>query len=99
MLVIPLYKMKMEFNPTTLQPLGTYGTVYPTIRVVDVCGILKVSQGALMSPSFDHIQGSAPENLALQPIHGDGWMLELNPGWSIVKGERKGDFIVKKTRP
>ncbi len=31
------------------------------------------------------------------PIRGDGWTLELNAGWTMTNGERKGDFVVKKS--
>ncbi len=95
-LVIPLQKMSMELNPGNLVPLDSLGTVYPTIRVVDVWGILTVSKGALMNPTFSRIYVSAPGNLSASPIQGDGWTLELNAGWTVVAGERKGDYIVKK---
>src|SRR5260370_10305945 len=51
-LVIPLQKMSMELNPGNLVPLDSLGTVYPTIRVVDVWGVLTVSRGALMNSTF-----------------------------------------------
>ena len=95
-LVIPLQKMSMELNPGNLVPLDSLGTVYPTIRVVDVWGILTVSNGALMNPTFSRIYVSAPGNLSASPIQGDGWTLELNAGWTVAAGERKGDYLVKK---
>jgi hypothetical protein len=30
------------------------------------------------------------------PIQGDGWTLELNPGWTLIPGERKGDYRLGK---
>jgi hypothetical protein len=95
-LVIPLQKMSMELNPGNLVPLASLGTVYPTIRVVDVWGILTVSNGALMNPTFSRIYVSAPGSLSASPIQGDGWTLELNAGWTVAAGERKGDYVVKK---
>jgi hypothetical protein len=89
--------MNMQFNPGNLLPLDSLGTVYPDIRVVDVWGILTVSRGALMNPTFSRISVSAPGSLGASPIQGDGWTLELNAGWAVAAaGERKGDYVVKK---
>ncbi len=97
-LLIPLQKMNMQFNPGNLVPLEPLGTVYPDIRIVDAWGILTVSSGgALMNPMFSKIYVSAPINLTASPIQGDGWTLELNKGWTIANGERMGDYIVKKS--
>ncbi len=95
-LVIPLQKMNMQFNPGNLLPLDSLGTVYPDIRVVDVWGILTVSKGALMNSTFSKIFVSAPSGSSSSPIQGDGWTLELNSGWTMAAGERKGDYVVKK---
>ena len=97
-LEIPLQKMNIQFNPNNLVPLDSYGTVYPDVRIVDVWGILTVSNGgALRNPNFTKVYVSAPNNLSASPIQGDGWTLELNTGWTITNGERKGDYIVKKS--
>lgn len=96
LLAIPLQKMSMQFNPGNLVPLESFGTVYPDIRVVDVWGILTVSKGALMNPTFTKIYVSAPSDLSTSPIQGDGWTLELNTGWAVAAGERNGDYVVKK---
>lgn len=95
-LVIPLQKMSMQFNPGNLQPLDSFGTIYPNIRIVDVWGILTVSEGALMSPTFEKIQVPAPAEPKAQPIRGEGWTLELNAGWTLAPGERKSDYLLKK---
>jgi hypothetical protein len=95
-LMIPLQNMSMELNPGNLVPLDALGTVYPTIRVVDVWGILTVSKGALMNSNFSNICVSAPIGLSSSPTQGDGWTLELNPGWTIVVADRKGDYVLKK---
>lgn len=95
-LAIPLQKMSMQMNPGNLVPLDSFGTVYPDIRVVDVWGILTVSKGALINSTFSRVYVSAPSGLSSSPIQGDGWTLELNPGWTMTAGERKGDYVVKK---
>ena len=96
-LTIPLQKMNMQFNPGNLVPLDSLGTVYPDIRIVDVWGILTVSKGALINSTFSRIYVSAPSSLSAPSIQGDGWTLELNAGWIVTNGERKGDYIVKKS--
>jgi hypothetical protein len=95
-LVIAVQKGSFQFNPGNLVPLDSLGTVYPDIRVVDVWGILTVSKGALMNSTFSRIYVSAPNSLNASPIWGDGWTLELNAGWIVAAGERKGDYVVKK---
>jgi hypothetical protein len=97
-LAVPLQKMNMQFNPGNLLPLDLLGTVYPDIRIVDVWGVLTVSKGgALMNSTFTKIYVSAPTDLTGSPIQGDCWTLELNAGWTITNGERKGDYVVKKS--
>jgi hypothetical protein len=95
-LMVPLQKMSMQFNPGNLVPLDSLGTVYPNIRIVDVWGILTVSKGALMNPTFSRIYVAAPNRLGVSPLQGEGWTLELNAGWIVAAGERKGDFVVKE---
>jgi hypothetical protein len=96
-LIVPILKMSMQMNPGTLVPLEPVGTVYPDIRIVDAWGILTVTKGALIKSDFSKIYVSAPSNLSASPIQGDGWTLELNAGWIATNGERKGDYIVKKS--
>jgi hypothetical protein len=96
LLSIPLRQMRMEFNPGNLVPLDTLGTVYPTIRVVDVWGILTVTKGALMNSTFTTIHVPAPQDTSARPVQGDGWTLELNPGWMLVPVESKGSYMLKK---
>ncbi len=97
-LAIPLQKMSMQMNPGNLVPLDSLETVYPDIRVVDVWGILTVSKGALINSTFSKVYVSAPSGLSSSPLQGDGWTLELNPGWTMRAGERNGDYVVKKAQ-
>lgn len=96
-LIIPILKMSMQMNPGTLVPLEPVGTVYPDIRIVDAWGILTVTKGALIKSDFSKIYVSAPSNVSGSPIRGEGWTLELNAGWTVTNGERRGDYIVKKS--
>jgi len=96
-LEIPLQKMSMQMNPGNLVPLDSLGTVYPDVRIVDVWGILTVSKGgALMNSTYSKVQVTAPATLSEYSLNGNGWTLELNPGWTISSGRRPGDYVVKK---
>lgn len=96
-LTIPLQKMNMQFNPGNLVPLGDRGTVYPNIRIADVWGVLDVTEnGALMSADFTRVILAVPKEQDKPPIVGDGWKLQLNDGWSVVAGERNGDYLVRR---
>jgi len=49
-------------------------------------------------PPLKLIYGAAPASADGQSIRGDGWTLELNSGWAVTAGERKGDFTLKKSQ-
>ncbi len=99
-LVVPLsVDVNYSFDPNNLQPLGDLGTVYPTMKVSDIWGVLTVTEGALMDRRDNraaNVYVSAPANPNSLPFEGDGWKLELNTGWKIEPGKRKGDYVVRK---
>jgi hypothetical protein len=98
-LVIPLKSMRMSFDPGNLVPLDALGTVYPNIRVVDAWGILTVSRGgALMSAAYSSVNVPAPPDAGIRPVRGEGWTLELNEGWTLALGPRRGDLTIKELR-
>jgi hypothetical protein len=45
---------------------------------------------------FMRAQLDAPASASARPVKGKGWSLELKEGWSLVAGERPGDFRVSK---
>jgi hypothetical protein len=94
-LTIPLQKMSVQFDPRTLQPLNDLGTVYPKIRISDVWGILEVSKSALVKGEWEAAVITAPTDSAGSPIKGDGWTLELKPGWKLIRAARKGDYLLQ----
>jgi hypothetical protein len=98
-LIIPLQKMKMQFDPGNLVPLDSLGTVYPNIRVVDNWGILTVSKnGALLSADFSRVTVPVSVKTSQRVMEGGGWTLQLNDGWSVRPAEREGDFILRLER-
>jgi hypothetical protein len=107
-LVLPvLEKFSFSFDPYNLLPLDEQRTVYPRTRVTDVWGILEVSDGALFVRDgglIKRVVVAAPVDANARPpfgsaqgkLRGDGWTLELAPGWTVAPGERKGDFVLRK---
>jgi hypothetical protein len=93
-LTLPFRNMHVQFDPRNLQPLEKAGTVYPTMRITDEWGILEATNGALMKPDWSAVIVVAPTAITGSILKGDGWTLELKPGWKIVPGARKGDFIL-----
>ena len=90
--------MQVQFNPNELLPIEGFGTIYPTLRVSDVWGTLTVSRGALLDPSWKHVQVAAPGSPSVRPLQGDGWSLELQPGWELGPGRRQGSYVLRKMR-
>ena len=93
-LTLTFRKMNVQFNPTTLQPLGDAGTVYPTIRITDEWGVIEGKNGALMKPDWSALVVTAPAKTTGSSVTGDGWTLTLKPGWKVVPGARSGDFTL-----
>jgi hypothetical protein len=93
-LTLPFRKMNVQFDPRMLQPLENAGTVYGKMRITDEWGILEATNGALMKTDWSAVIVVAPSVSAGSSLKGDGWTLELKPGWKIVPGARKGDFIL-----
>ncbi len=92
---LPMLHGNYQFNPQTLEALGASGVVYPTMKLSADWGVLSVEQGALLDKAMTvaavSVAGGSPDHL-----HGPGWHLTLNKGWSVAPGERAGDFAVTK---
>lgn len=94
LLVIPLLHVNIGFNPLQIETLDDLGTVYPTATLSDEWGVLRVSGGVRLSKGWKAAYVPAPGETDARPLQGDGWTLELNEGWTLRPGERKGDFVV-----
>ncbi|MBX7248914.1 MAG: hypothetical protein K1X35_07655 [Caulobacteraceae bacterium] len=92
---LPLRQAQTSFDPNAVFPLPPSGTVYPTLEVSDVWGVLKVDGGALVANDWSMVvvQAGAPGD-----VSGPGWSLQLRPGWRIARGERPGDFMLEPVR-
>lgn len=99
-LVIPVTEsFNYTFNPNNLASLDGVGTIYPTLRATDAWGILNVTDGALLTREQGKaakVYVAAPTDTTASSIKGDGWTLELNAGWRVEAGARKGDYVLKR---
>lgn len=95
-LILPLDKRQMSFNPSILVPIEGVGTVYPTLTLVSSWGKLEVRKAALITSDSKKAVVAAPATAEGMTLRGDGWELNLTSGWSAVPGERKGDWKVMK---
>lgn len=93
-LTIPLENMNIGFNPSNLIPYRELGTVYPNLRITDTWGILTVDKGALVDKNWGHVIVSEPIKTDNNIIEGDGWKLELDNNWEVVKIEE--NYMLKK---
>lgn len=84
-LIIRLQKMHFRFDPRTSVPFKDLGTIYPTMRVVDTWGILNVTKGGGLIADWKKVVVSAPIEITDSLVKGEGWTIELNKGWKVVK--------------
>lgn len=91
---LDLRSMRIQFDPSNMQPLPGIGTVYPTMQLSDVWGTLTVTDGALLQNDWKAVFVQAPASGEL-PLQGHGWALSLAPGWSLVPGARRGDYVLR----
>ena len=91
---IPFQHMSVNFNPGNLIPYKNLGTVYPNLRITDDWGILSVEKGALLDKNWKTVIVSKPTKITDKLIEGDGWKLDLNKNWTVVKIEE--NYTLKK---
>ncbi|HWX67868.1 MAG TPA: hypothetical protein VNZ27_15730 [Rhodanobacter sp.] len=94
---LPLKHMKVQFNPSNLLSLGDAGTVYPTMHISDSWGMIDVAGGALLTSDWSLLSVAVPPGqLHGDKLHGQGWTLQLAPGWQPVPGARVGDWTIRE---
>lgn len=98
-LVLPLTNPAVSFDPREVQSFDEHGNVYPHLHASDGWGTLEVSQGALAGPDWHSVVVAAPARTASGHVTGEGWTLDLKPGWTLVAGARPGDFTVAAPKP
>jgi hypothetical protein len=88
-----------SYDPNNVIGIDATNTVYPTMRIVDAWGVLTVTNGAWLerAPAGHLILARLPAPTdSSRPLKGEGWSLELAPGWELAPGERAGDLVVRK---
>ena len=101
-LTLTQFSLNRNFDPLTLIGFDITNTLYPTGSFSAEWGSLEVTAGgALVANDFGRVVISAP---TLPPaaddrtLRGDGWVLRLKPGYSVVAAPgRSGSFVVRKT--
>lgn len=92
-----------SFDPNGAQTLPGAGVVYPSATVNDAWGILTVKgTGVLLEMKDGQVSGAvvvAPPDPTARPPAGDGWKLDLDPGWTLAPAARAGDWTVVKKAP
>ena len=95
-LILPLMQMNLQYDPRGMVSMDSLGTVYATIRISDVWGIVEVTgRGALMATTWTALRVPAPVDPAVRPLQGDGWTLQLNDGWGLAPAARSGDYTLR----
>jgi hypothetical protein len=88
--------MNVSFDPRNIMPLEDKGTVYPNIRITDDWGILTVTKGALLSPTWNSVAVTIPIRIGEEEVLGDGWTLELKPDFVVQKEDAGDNFVLRK---
>lgn len=89
-------QLNFSFNPNAQVPLDGLGTVYTGMQVSDSWGSMTTSKEALITSDYRRVLVPKPDSSGLS---GDGWTLQLKPGWRVVPGKRAADKTVVKVLP
>jgi len=95
-LVLPLAGgARYSYDPSMIVPLGDAGTVFPTIRLIAPWGMLEVTEGGLLvGPGWEAVRVPAPTAVGEDRIAGDGWEVDLAPGWAVQQADRPGNWVL-----
>lgn len=92
--------LQYSFDPNAVAPFRD-GSVFETARITAAWGILTVTTGGVY---VERTGAGGITRLVVPvdpartpPVAGDGWTLELAPGWAPVAGTRPGDWALVRT--
>jgi hypothetical protein len=89
-----------SFDPNGVTLLADVGTSYQTAHVTDEWGVLTVTSGGVLmvreGPGIVRVVVPAPPGAASPPVSGEGWRLELAPGWVVRPASRAGSWEVAR---
>jgi hypothetical protein len=84
-----------SFGTNGMTPIPGEGMVYPGFRGSDDWGSVEAST-ILKATDGSKLTLAAPAVTEGATLSGDGWTVNLKPGWVVQPGNRKGDFQVVK---
>jgi hypothetical protein len=89
-----------SFDPNEVSAIDSVRTVYRgNVQVTDAWGILSATDGVLMEREngrLARVQVPAPADSSA-PLAGNGWKLELKPGWKVFRAGYGGNWSVRTT--
>jgi hypothetical protein len=96
--------LNRNFDPLSLIGFDMTNTIYPTGVFGADWGSLDVTAGgALVTNDFTRVQVSAPNQAPSvddRTVRGDGWVLTLKPGWSVIAAPgRSGSYVLRRAGP
>jgi hypothetical protein len=94
-----MQRFSYSFDPNGALPIQDAGTAFESSRITDEWGVLDVSSGGvLLRRTGGRVTAAVVAAPAGEqsPTKGEGWTLQLEPGWSIRVGERTGDWIIAR---
>jgi hypothetical protein len=98
-LQLDVTNLSRNFDPNSLIGFDMMNTLYPTGTFGGEWGSIEVTGGILVSNDMRRLQVGAPSALPAageSVVRGDGWVLTLKPGWSVVLSpDRPGSFVVR----
>jgi hypothetical protein len=98
-LVLPAAgNISFGFGPNGVLALDENSVVYRPLRASDRWGVLQADSGMMVrkNGSIERVVVPAPKNTAGDTLSGEGWKLQLQPGFRAGPGPRAGDFVVYK---
>jgi type 1 glutamine amidotransferase len=87
-----------SFDPNRVRTLEGVGSVYDSASVSDAWGVLDAPGGALRDAEGRWIVPGPLGDARVGKLAGDGYTLELSPGWRLAAGERAGEWRVEAVR-
>jgi len=87
------------FDPNQVVSVDESSTVYEGGQVSDTWGVLRAAGGFLIvrgAKGVLRVQVPAPADTRERPLKGEGWTLELTPGWVLRPGPRPGDWTLQR---
>ena len=89
-------QFNLSFNPTDLDRLGRYGSIYHSLMVSAPWGRITVSPGdALINSKFSSLTVAAPTALSGRTLRGHRRVLRLSSGTKVVPDPTKpGSYAV-----